>query len=231
MLKLRLSQVRARCWKGYYKNTSGWLPKRMSWMEPEAAVAFRKMTEACDHRIEFTDVYRSARTQMLAIQSAAPKKKRLYAPPTKSGHNFAFSVDVSIDNTLKNFRKSGISELIVAGRDRQSLGRWMKQFGWTGISTEAWHFNYLQDHPSTVKKIAAVYGDILVLENADVQRALNMLLGKKLPEPLAIDGILGPKSSEAALLAQSLVGYADNGSFDPWFRRLLAGATVTIEEV
>ena len=231
MLNLSLSQVRARCWKGYHKNTSGWLPKRMSWMEPAAAAAFLKMNEACDNLIEYTDVYRSARTQILAIQRAAPKKKRLYAPPTKSGHNFAFSYDASIPNTLKNFTNSGVSEIRVAGRDRQALGRWMKQFGWTGIGTEAWHFNFLDGHDSTVKKIMAVYGPALALDNEDVQLAMNMLVAKKLREPLAIDGILGPKSHEAAVMAQVVLGCQDNGSFDPWFRRLLAGATVTIEEV
>jgi hypothetical protein len=200
----------------------------MSWLEPEAAAAFTKMNEACGQRIEYTDLYRSTLTQILAIKNANPEKKRLYAPPTKSGHNFGFSCDVAIKETLENFQKSKVTELVIASRDRQALGRWMKDFGWTGITTENWHFNFLGTHESAVKKIDTLYD--LTLTNEDVQRALNALLGKKI-KPLAIDGQLGPKSHEAALLAVKVLGYADEGGFTPWFRRLLSGATVTIEEV
>ena len=200
-------------------------------MEPAAAADFQRMNEACGHRIEYTDVYRSTLTQILSIQSATKNKKRLYAPPTRSGHNLAFSFDAKIDETLENFSGSKVTELIIAGRDRQSLGRWMKVYGFTGISNEAWHFNHLGEHESTVKKIDAVYGPSLNLDNEDVQRALNALLGKRLKIPLAIDGSLGSKSHDAAILAQDILGLKDNGSFSPWFRRLLAGATVVIEEV
>jgi len=226
MLTLRLSQVRARSWRGYNQE---WLANRMSWTEPAAAASFTKMNEACGHRIEYTDLYRSTLTQILAIKNANKEKKRLYAPPTKSGHNFGFSCDVAIKETLENFQKSKITELVIASRDRQSLGRWMKNFGWTGIASESWHFNHLGDHESAVKKIDAVYD--LTLTNDDVQRALNTLLGRQLKQPLAIDGQLGPKSHEAALLAVKVLGYEDQAGFTPWFRRLLAGATVTIEEV
>lgn len=230
MLILQLSQVRARVWRGYHKNRTGWLPKRMSWMEPWAAFDFARMTEACGHRMEFTDIYRSAMTQIQAIHKNV-KKRRLYAPPTKSGHQFGFSFDLAIDETLQNFKKSKIPELMAASRDRQALGRWMLRFGFTGIKKESWHFNHLEDHTSTVKKIDAIYGVELALDNEDMQRALNKLVGKFLKEPLVIDGALGTKSTDAAKLAYPIVGYDDQGEFSAWFRRLIAGATATIKEV
>jgi len=230
MLVLRLSQVRARAWRGYTKNKSGFLPKRMSWMEQEAAADFGRMNEACDDRIEYTDVYRSARYQIECIRRAPATKRRLYAPPTKSGHNFGWSFDAKIDETLENFRRSKNGELMAAGRDRQSLIRWMKKYGFSGIKKESWHFNHLEGHGSTVKKIDALYGQELALDNKDVQTALNKLLKSQI-EPLEIDGMLGPKSGAAAALSDKVLGLQDRGAFGAWFRRVLAGATATIKEV
>lgn len=231
MLVLQLSQVKARASRKYHKNRTGWLPKRMSWMEPEAATEFERMTKTCDHRITFTDIYRSCMTQILAIRRASKRKRRLYAPPTKSGHNFAFSYDVDVEETLENFRKSRVPELMAASRDDQALGRWMLQFGFSGIRKERWHYNHLGDHASTVKKIEAVHGADLALDNEDVQRALNRLVGKHLKHELNIDGMLGMKTTDAARLAYPILGYDDQGEFSGWFRRLVAGATVKIEEV
>lgn len=229
MVVLNLKQVRARAWSGYTKNTSGWLPRRMTWLEPRAAEDFEKMNEACGHLIEYTDVFRSARYQIECIKNN-PHKKRLYAPPTKSGHNFGWSVDVAINETIKNFKESRDNEIRVAGMDRQSLGRWMKRFGWTGIKKESWHFNHLDGHNTTVKKIDALYLQDLTLDNEAVQRALNILLAGKM-EPLKIDGMLGPVSGEAGCLADKILNTDDRGVFGAWFRRVLAGATATINEV
>lgn len=227
MLVLQLSQVKARASRKYHKNRTGRLPKRMSWMEPGAASEFERMNKTCDQRMTFTDVYRSTMTQILAIRRAGKKKRRLYAPPTKSGHNFAFSLDVDIEETLENFRKSRVPELVAASRDDQALGRWMLQFGFSGIRRERWHYNHLGDHASTVKKIEAVHGAELAPGNEDVQRALNRLVNQNLD----IDGMLGMKTTEAARLAYPILGYDDQGEFSGWFRRLVAGATVRIKEV
>jgi hypothetical protein len=231
MLVLKMKQVRARVWRGYTKNKTGWLPKRMSWMEPGAADDFERMSRTCEDRIEYLSIYRNTRTQIQAQRGAPGFKKRLYAPPTKSGHQFGFSLDIAIDTTLENFRKSGNSELRSAGRDLQSLQRWLKRFGFTPIKKERWHFNHLGVHETTVKKIDAVYGEQLHLDNEDVQRAMNKLLAKKLSEPLEIDGILGVESHKAALAVDEMLGLDDGGNFGAWFRRVLAGATVTIQEV
>ena len=223
MLTIRMCQVRARKADGMA------MAPRQTWLEPAAATAFTRMNGACGQRIAYNDVYRSTLAQILGIRNASKDRKRLYAPPTKSGHNFGFSLDLAIAKTLENFRKSGQPDLVVASRDRAALGRWMAGFGWTGIESENWHFNFLDGRQSAVKKIDEVYGQQLRLDNIDVQRALNRLL--KLDKPLATDGQLGPLTREAAARAREQLGYDDEGEFDPWFRRLLAGATVTIEEV
>ena len=62
MLVLELSRVKARVFSGYTANKTGWLPKRMSWMQPLAAKSLTEMGEACGHRMEFTDVYRLGRS-------------------------------------------------------------------------------------------------------------------------------------------------------------------------
>jgi hypothetical protein len=231
MLVLTMKQVRARVYRGYTKNRSGFLPKYMSWMEPEAADDLSRMNRACNDSVEYLGIYRTTRTQIQAKRGAPGFKKRLYAPPTKSGHQFGFSIDIAIDETLENFRKSSSSELRAASRDYQSLVRWLKRYGFTGIKKERWHFNHLCGHESTVKKIDAVYGQQLALDNEDVQRALNKLVSKDLEKPLEIDGMLGPKTHKAAVIADKILGLDDGGNFSAWFRRVLAGATVTIQEV
>jgi hypothetical protein len=235
MLVLKLRPTKIRAWRGYTRirrieDGKPFLPKRMTWLEEEASLALEKMGDACDHLMEVTDGYRSTMSQIKAIKEQV-KKRRLFAPPTKSGHGFGWSIDVKIKETLQNFRKSKKSEIVSAGRDRASLVRWMKQFGWTGIKSESWHFNFLGGHGSTVKKIEALFGEDFKLDNHDVQRAMNKLLGKKLNEPLVIDGMLGTKSNSAANLVDKELGLSDKGAFSAWFRRVLAGATVKIEEV
>lgn len=230
MFVFEVAQAQLPAWRGYTANKSGFLPRRMSWMEPKAAEAANKMMEACGNRIEITDGYRSVITQAAAIRDQK-EKRRLFAPPTKSGHNFAFSIDIKVKETLENFRKSGDSELVAVGRDRASLVRWMKRYGWTGIKKESWHFNFLDGHETTIKKIEAIYGPKLVLSNEQVQQALNKLVGKDLEEPLKIDGLIGPKTGAAGKLADKLLGVDDRGAFSIWFRRVLAGAAVELKEV
>lgn len=230
MLVLKLKQARLPAWRGYTANKSGFLPRRMSWMQPAAADDIGRMMAACGDAIEVTDGYRSVAYQIESI-ARQKAKQRLFAPPTKSGHNFGWSIDVKISETLENFRASDSAEIRAAGRDRASLVRWMARFGWSGIRKESWHFNHLEGYASTVKRIDAQYGAALALDNEDVQRALNELVGKKLDEPLVVDGILGIKTSAAAKVADGILNTNDHGAFSAWFRRVLAGATAKIEEV
>ena len=230
MLVLKMKQAALPAWRGYTSNRTGFLPRRMSWMEPEAADSLAKMMEVCGGRIEVTDGFRSVLYQIESIREQK-SKLRLFAKPTKSGHNFGFSIDIKIAETLENFRKSKIPGLVAAGRDRPSLVRWMKKFGWTGIKKESWHFNFLGPHESTVKKIESLYEPSLELDNNEVQLALNILVGKELDEQLVVNGVLDMKTNSAAKLADKVLNLNDRGSFSAWFRRVLAGATAEIEEV
>jgi len=227
---LTLTQVRARAFRGY-QTANGLLPPRMSWLEPGAAAAFAAMNAACDRALEYTDVYRSVIDQIRHIKDANAQKKRLFAPPTKSGHNFGFAVDIAVDESRENFRKSGRTDLLLAARDPGSFARWLRGHGWTGISKESWHFEFLDGHESALAKIEAVYGPDLGLDNAGVQRALNRLLADQLAQPLVVDGQLGPRTHTAAMMADRALGLEDNGACGPWFRRVLAGATMVIKEV
>jgi hypothetical protein len=143
------------------------------------------------------------------------------------------SLDVAIDETLENFRQSSVNELLIASRDYQALCRWFAQFGWFCIARERWHFNYLDGQPHVLARINAVYGPDMKLSNIDVQRALNRFVGTSLPAPLAEDGVIGEKTLNACAVADKILGAGPeeaNGP-TPWFRRLLAGVTATINEV
>jgi hypothetical protein len=230
MITLHLVQARVKAWSGYTANRTGFLPARMSWFEPEVARSLEEMQEAAEWRFEFTDGYRSAQYQLEAIKKASKTKRRLYAPPTKSGHNFGWSVDVSVDNTLKNLSKSSKPELQVAGQSRDSMARFMARFGWTGIRGERWHFNNLRGHRSTAARINAIHASKFIYDDQDLQRMLNTWMGSK----LEIDGDVGPKTRAVVKKAQRKLavvkGVEITGNPDAWTRRLLAGMTMKVEK-
>jgi D-alanyl-D-alanine dipeptidase len=230
MITIRLAQARLKVWSGYTANKSGYLPSRMSWLEPEAAAAVTAMQEASDWRFEFTDGYRSPMYQLQCIENASAKKRRLYAPPTKSGHNWGWSLDVAVKETLANFRASSNPEIKIAGQSRDAMARFMAQFGFTGIRSENWHFNHLGQYRSTVAKINAVYGSKFVYDDAELQRQLNAFIGAG----LKIDGDAGKLTRAATSKAQRRLraaGVKATGIADDWTRRLLAGMTMRVEKL
>ena len=242
VIRIPVRSVDAQAWEGYSRirtklgddRPGTKMPSSVTWFEPEAADQFKVMQEACGYRMQFTDMYRSVKYQARArARAKGSRKYRLLAPPSKSGHNFAWSFDLAVKETLLAFRHSGIAELIAAGQNRQKLGAWMRQFGWVGIRKEAWHFNYLGDFTRTTLKINAKYGDAFKLSDRDVQRCLNALLGKSLEKPLVVDGMLGKKSLAAAKMAGPLLDLTrpDWSAFSAWFRRVLAGATAVLVDV
>lgn len=210
------------------------MPPTVALFEPEAADAFMEMQEACEFRMQFTDMYRSVLFQAKArVRARGTKKHRLLAPPTKSGHNFAWSFDLAVRETLMSMRKSDRVEIIQAGQSRKALGDWMRQFGWTGIRSESWHFNFLGNFPTTVAKVDAKYGDAFRLSNRDVQRCLNQLLKFDGKDELVVDGILGKKSTAAAIKSMTVLDVTRDHAtgFSAWFRRVLAGATAVLVDV
>jgi D-alanyl-D-alanine dipeptidase len=230
MITLRLKKAKLKVWSGYTANKSGFLPSRMSWMEPAAAADVERMQEAAEWRFEFTDGYRSPEYQLQCIESASEKKRRLYAPPTKSGHNWGWSLDVSVKNTLANLLASKNPELRVAGQSRNAMARFMARYGFTGIRSENWHFNHLDGFKSTVAKINAIHGGKFEYGTAELQRQLNAFLGAK----LKVDGDLGKNTRAALKKAQrrlQAAGVEVTGEADPWTKRVLAGMTLKIEKL
>ena len=172
MITLHLAQAQLKAWSGYTSNRSGFLPTRMSWMEPAAALSINELQKVAESRFEFTDGFRSPEYQLQCIVEQAARR-RLFAPPTKSGHNWGCSVDVSVNNTLANLKMSSNPELVVAGQSRDAMARFMARFGWTGIRSENWHFNHLNGHRSTTAKINAIHGSKFVYDDHTLQRMLN----------------------------------------------------------
>lgn len=242
VVKIKVRQVEAQAWEGYGIKTklgrgdnkkAKKMPARVSWLEPDAADSFMAMQIASHFLMQFTDIYRRVQFQIDArIKAKGSKKYRLLAPPTKSGHNFGWSFDLAVKETLLAFRASGIPELIAAGQNRASLGEWMKQFGWTGIRSESWHFNFLGEHRSTVAKIDALYGDKLSLTDHELQMCLNDLLGRSI-KPLTVDGIIGKRTIAACIKAYPKLDLneVEARSTSKWFRRVLAGATAELVDV
>lgn len=227
MFNIKLSPVKAPSYSGY-KNT-GWLPQRMALLEPKAAASFTRLMVAAKGCLHFTDVYRSVTTQIEAIRTASAAKRRLYAPPTKSGHNFGMSFDVAIDESLVLLSRSDDSVLREAGKSRDAMAEWLRDHEWHGISTEQWHFDFLDGHVLVVDRIDEFYGKCFTLSDLEVQRAVNEL---KIPSvPILVeDGVLGRQSLAAVSQARAYLGL-DSGGADAWFRRVLAGATATAELV
>lgn len=230
MITIRLAQAKLKVWSGYTANRSGYLPSRMSWLEPDAAADVTRMQEAAEWRFEFTDGYRSPMYQLQCIENASAKKRRLYAPPTKSGHNWGWSLDVAVKETLANLKASSNPRLQIAGQSRDAMARFMAEYGWTGIRSENWHFNHLGQHKSTVAKINALYGSQFAYDSHELQRQLNAFLGMS----LEIDGIVGKNTRKAISKAQrrlAAAGVKATGEADDWTKRLLAGMTMKVEKL
>jgi hypothetical protein len=142
-------------------------------------------------------------------------------------HVFGWSLDVDVGSCLSSFLASGNRELVAAGRDRQSLSRWLRQFGWHEAKTPRGHYDILDGHRTILSRIDKTYGSAMVLSNVDVQRALVLVTG----EDLELDGVLDGRCDYAAKLADGIMGTCDRGSFSAAFRRELAIAAAEIIEV
>lgn len=229
MLTLDLVYVRGiPSYTGYHN--SGTLPQRMSLLEPKAAAALTRVIADSQGLITFTDVYRSTLTQIDAIRSAAAAKKRLYAPPTKSGHQFGMSVDIAIAESLTRLRASTVPSLKAAGKSRDALAMWLKPYGWSGISNETWHFDFLAGHRLVTERIQAEHGAGFTLDDLETQRALNIVRERGvigMSVPLAVDGVFGKGTLKAIAAARERFELGAGGD-DHWFRRVLAGVAVTV---
>jgi hypothetical protein len=128
---------------------------------------------------------------------------------------------------MSAFLATRVPDLVVAGRDKQSLGRWMARFGWRQSRVHVGHFDILDGHSTVNARVQSHYDRDLVLDNSDVQRALSRLSGLD----LEINGILDSRCDRAAAIVDRALGTGDNGSFSIAFRRALAVASAEIVEV
>jgi len=218
---INLNYVLIPSWSGY-KNK--YLPQRMALLNDSVCDSFIEMNNACEERIVYTDAYRSVQSQIKLIGSSDKTKRRLFATPTKSGHNFGFSLDVAVSESLSNLRNSSKKSLVEAGQSRDAMAAFMLEFGWSGISKEEWHFNG-PGCRNVSKKIDEVYGAFFLLSAKEMQSSLNELNGCN----LTIDGVIGPKTKEQIIAAKkSLNIQPEDDSVTDWFRRVLSCATAKV---
>lgn len=145
----------------------------------------------------------------------------------QQAHVFGWSLDIDVDRTMSAFSRTRIPELVVAGRDKRSLGRWMARFGWRESRVHRGHFDFLSGHKTILSRIDSAYGRDMILDNCDVQRAVNRLCGSDLD----VDGVLDLRWDELTSSVDRRLGTGDRGSYSVAFRRALALASVEIVEV
>jgi len=200
MLTLKLRRLPSST-VGIYGTGKNLMPTRALLLHPEAAASFLAYENEVGGLV-YSDIYRSAESSL-----AAAKSGRGAQPPGFSGHNFGFSVDVAIDETMK--RRNWTYPQLVA---------FLESKGWYCFrrdgsrGAEDWHMNYLGigDHAKAVlltlrpgpgrwseaveAAISKHYGEALKLDNFDIQRCLARL---KLYRG-GVDGDVGPLTREAA---------------------------------
>jgi len=143
-------------------------------------------------------------------------------------HVFGWSLDLDVAGTLAALSQSKSKELIIAGRDRQSLGRWMRRFGWSHEKKTPGHFDICAGHRTLASRVEGAYGPDLSLNNVEVQMALAKISGMTEAD---FDGVLDGRWDQAASTADQVLGTNDRGSFSMAFRRALALATAEVMEV
>lgn len=222
MFEIDVHQLQIPSWSGYGVR---YLPRSFSYLSSEISQSFISMNNECEERIKYTDGFRSVLTQVKVIRTASKTKKRLYASPSKSGHNFGMSLDVAIDESLSLLRQSEKKSLRDAGESRDSLAAYMQKFDWSGISNEDWHFNG-PGFRNVTKAIDARYAAFFYLSAKDMQRCLNSLLVASLVE----DGIIGKKTIAQVKAAKNMLSIEpEDEEITPWFCRLLSCATATLK--
>lgn len=181
----------------------GKVPVRARYLRQDAAEALLALEEACGG-LTYTDIYRSAEAQL-----HARRIKRGVQAVGYSGHGYGLSVDVDLSSTLRrlNLRYADLTELLA-------------KYGWfchrrdlDGTGSEAWHFNFFGTRNPDLYLAMAKRGDrnswaqpletrILELHGTEFQLSL-----RELQQHLsdlrfyrgAIDGIIGPISTEAIM--------------------------------
>jgi len=190
MVKLKLTKISPVTGIYTVKGVPNSMPASMCFLAPDAATSWYFLHDG----VIVSDVLRTPESSLRAVKSGRGAKM-----PGFSGHNFGFSIDVDVKNTMKKLDLKTKPELDI----------WMANFGWYCHRTdgkldhESWHWNFLglDFKVGKVKstagyledKIQAWYGKQLHLDAIGQQQALKKLgfYGGD------IDGLFGQRSKDA----------------------------------
>lgn len=210
------------------------MPERMRALAPEAAVDYLRAWD----QLVVSDMFRSPESSLKASQN--PKKKAL--PPSSSGHNFGFSIDV---HTTAMRSRLGL-------KSKRELDEFMAQFGFYNFwidgaeshEHEDWHYNHITaahrdrdggfskktDRTSGYleKMIVRLYGAQMQLGLRECQAALKQL-GDYNGVVDAIPGRL-TRAATAKFQARWMPKH-QTGELDDATQRLLAYLTAEVEWV
>jgi hypothetical protein len=219
--------------KGIYNTQSNGqhsLPERFLYLWPDAASSFEDMEKATGGFV-YSDMLRSAEESLEACRT-----KRGVQPPAYSGHNFGFSFDVAVDETL-TLRGYTYTQLL----DVLAQHGWFchRRDGAAGYGqSESWHFNHFGDEAEKYLSkatptsdwaaplealIETTYGDQLALDLVGVQEALASLKMYR----AEVDGIMGPLTEQAIGVFQRAWRCPETGIADGRTQRTLAFVTST----
>jgi hypothetical protein len=198
----------------------------MRYLFPDAAAAIERMA-AANRKVRASDVFRSAEGS-LAAKATKPTAAK---PPSFSAHNFGLAMD--IDQEALRVRWGKIS--------KKALDDLMDSYGWVchrtdhAIESEGWHYNFL-DLPGSVlgakyralinqssadaveQRIQDLYGSAFILTISEAQSALRDMkfYGG------ALDGVIGPLTSEAIKAFQRAWALPPSGALTEATQRTLA---------
>ena len=212
---VRLVKLNHEAIQGIYGKDGKQFAKRMSFLHPDAAIAFWLLPD-----ITLSDMWRSAS----ASHARWTKNPRIAKPPAYSAHNFGLAIDVAVTQTLEEL-----------GLTKPELDEIMRTHGWWchrmdgKRRAEEWHYNYLgQDHEqpknesrtaaAVERKIKAMYEhQWLAMDTSDVQRALSergLYSGE-------VDGLIGQQTINAVRNFQQMWTLKPDGVAGPKTCRLL----------
>lgn len=228
-MKLLLSGLALDDVVGIYGPRKVTLPDRMRFLHPQAAWAY---LEHLTDYVVCSDMFRSPEASMQAVAEG-----RGALPPSYSGHNYGFSIDIAVDRVMKNL---GLKKKV-------ELDRWMVEKGWYCFwrdgrrGKEDWHYNFFtpaeaarfierretSTRAALERKIKAVYGGHFKLTAIAAQGALAKL---RLYNG-ALDGVFGNLSKQALMAFQRTWRLRATAELDPNTMRLLAYCTADREYV
>jgi len=200
------------------------MPTRALFLHPKAAAQLPPT-------VRWSDLFRSPAASLQAMSEKSGVKA-----PGYSGHNFGFSGDVDVVDTM--------DRLAIA--TKVGLDEYMRGYGWYcyrddhKMESECWHYNYFDEAEAeewvslasngateVEAKILHTYAQDFRLTNIEAQTALKQLKmydGK-------VDGDFGPRSLNAVRIFQRAWGLKELGILDQRTMRTLAVVTAEIEVV